>query len=40
MSASAPAVNSVCVIWNSLQVALIAGCGLLASSGGADRCQR
>ena len=29
MSASAPAVNSVCVIWNCFQIAHIAGCGLL-----------
>ena len=40
MSATAPAVNVVCVIWNWLQIAHAVGCGLLASSGGTDRCQR
>ena len=33
MSASAPAVNSVCVIWNCVQIAHSAGAGLLASGG-------
>ena len=32
MSATAPAVNSVCVIWNSVQIAHTAGCALLIPS--------
>jgi hypothetical protein len=32
--------NTVCVSWNWLQVMHVVGCGLLISSGGADRCRR
>ena len=39
MSANAPAVNAVCVIWNSLQIAHTAGCGLLGVESGVDRCR-
>ena len=38
MSATAPAVNVVCVSWNWLQVAHIGGCGPLAWHLGAGRC--
>ena len=34
MSSNARAVNAVCVIWNCLQIAHTAGCGLLGPSAG------
>jgi hypothetical protein len=32
-------INTVCVIWNSLQIAHIAGCGLLGVGLGGGRCR-
>jgi hypothetical protein len=31
--------NSACVIWNSLQIAHSAGCGLICLESGVDRCR-
>ena len=38
MSTSAPAVNSMCAIWNSLQIAHT-GCELVDLESGVDRCR-